>query len=440
MRRMTPPPRRDGGFALLAAVIFVLVVTLVGMGFFSVTWSESRGSIYRQRSSEAFYLADAAVERLRARFLADSGWRGGWSAVACGGGTYDLSVADTVIAGAGPAVRIEAVGRVDGVARSVRMTSELVPTALEMALAVSGDARFAGEPRIAGPVHVSGDGSSDRGSDPLLAGNGGYTEGFRVGPPSIDPMPDRFAGVTYYAVAGTVTGGQVQARIFDAELNDITTAAGDSLTGGVAAYSAVERRYTFAFRGADVARYFDDAAGVFRRRAGAASVVVDFGASPPNPADVTSTIVLESGGPIHCTILNSRFIGLSESDRLRSEFWTGGEVRISAVAWEPYGGIALLAHDLVHAGGTAVELGTGDWPALIYATRDVTGVGAGFRSVGTIVCLRDWESAGSLEITRSGGYVVRLPGSLLGASGAGVSGTMRIVQWRETAAAGGGPA
>lgn len=426
--------RSESGFALLAAVIFVLVVTLVGMAFFSVTWFESQAAIYKQRSSEAFYLADGAVERLRARFLSDQGWRSGWAAVACGGGSYDLSVIDTTIAGVGPAVRVAAVGRVRGVSRAVRMTAELVPTALEMALVVSGDARMNGTPAVVGPVHVSGDGFTDLDPDPRIVPWGGYTEGFAVGPPAVIPRPDRFAGATYYFVAGTSIAGQIQARVYDAGLNDITTSLGDSLAGGIVSYSAPERRYTFAFRNADLGRYFDDATGIFRRSPGSSSVVIDFGATPPNAVDVTSSVVLEGGGPIHCTIVNSRFTGISDSDRLQSAFWTGGEVLLRQVVLEPFNGIALVADDLTHDDATSVTLGTPAWPALVYITEDAAGVGGNFAAVGTIVCLGDWESSGAPQLTRAGGYLPRLPAGLLTMGGTGVSGTMRILSWREVGA------
>ena len=86
---------RKAGYTLLAVMIFVLVLTIAGSMFFAMASYETKGAMYRERSSEAFYLADGAVERARAKLLDDRSWRAGWSDVQAGRGHYDLTIRDS---------------------------------------------------------------------------------------------------------------------------------------------------------------------------------------------------------------------------------------------------------------------------------------------------------------------------------------------------------
>ena len=69
------------GYALMTVLIFALLLLIAGTGFFAMSFSETRQTLYRQESSEAFYLADGAIERARAQFIADQTWRDGWANV-----------------------------------------------------------------------------------------------------------------------------------------------------------------------------------------------------------------------------------------------------------------------------------------------------------------------------------------------------------------------
>ena len=66
-------PRRgdEDGFALFAVIIFAVIVGLSGLAFFSMASYEFKSAENQQRSSEAFYLADGAVELARGALLED---------------------------------------------------------------------------------------------------------------------------------------------------------------------------------------------------------------------------------------------------------------------------------------------------------------------------------------------------------------------------------
>ena len=80
---MKPIERRhqksQGGYALITIVLFALVLLIGGFAFFSLVSGETKNALYRQDSSESFYLADGAIERARAKFLQDGGWDAGWT-------------------------------------------------------------------------------------------------------------------------------------------------------------------------------------------------------------------------------------------------------------------------------------------------------------------------------------------------------------------------
>jgi len=80
----------ESGYSLMGVMIFVFVIMLSGLSFFALSAGETRGAIYRQESTEAFYLADAAVERARAKFIENRAWRDGWTDEACGNGHYSI--------------------------------------------------------------------------------------------------------------------------------------------------------------------------------------------------------------------------------------------------------------------------------------------------------------------------------------------------------------
>ena len=160
--------RREGGraagFALPALLFLLLVLLIAGMGFFSVAAFETKGAIYRQGSSEAFYLADAAIERARAKFLADRSWRDGWTGLASGRGTYDLAVRDTAWGGEDNVVRLLATGHVANAVRKVEVMAQVPPTAFDLSVLVMGDAEVGGNLCLGGDAHVNGDAGGNNGN------------------------------------------------------------------------------------------------------------------------------------------------------------------------------------------------------------------------------------------------------------------------------------
>jgi hypothetical protein len=104
---------------------------------------------------------------------------------------------------------------------------------------------------------------------------------------------------------------------------------------------------------------------------------------------------------------------------------------------EPYYGIGVLAHDFMKQGGSQVQFGTEEWPALAYVTGDVIDVNSNFVLFGNIVCLGNWSSSGGPLITYDPDFLDNLPGYFRDDWVGDTSGTMRILRWREVASTGG---
>ncbi len=435
---MTTPRRTtaggDGGYALVTVVVFTLVIVLMGMSFFAVSAYETKGAIYRQNSSSAFYLADAGLERTRGKFLEDRTWRDGWSADSLGAGTYDVAVTDTTYPGAEDVVHVLSTGRVGIARRAIEVFAVVPPTAYGLGILVLGDADVGGDFCLEGTAHVVGD--ADFGPSDVHLTCGDYTSDFEVTPPPIYTDPDHFPDATYYYVRGTRIGGTAQARIFDRDGIDITTALGDSLVD-VTSYNAGQELFTFDFDShAEIQHYFDDATGVFRRTAGDVAVVVNFGeaaAIDPPGVNATANLIFDgsSSTVVNATIVNARFTGVTEEQRSDEAFWMGGLTTVRQIIFEPYRGIALIARDFQKVGGSHTQIGSPDYPALIYITRDVVGVNSNFELYGAFVVLGDWNSTGSPHIVFDRGFIEHLPGYLVDDWADGVSGTLRVLKWRE---------
>jgi hypothetical protein len=428
--------RRVRGYALLTVMIFALVVTTAGMAFFNVSTTETRQSLYRQRSTEAFYLADGALERARAKMLDDRAWRAGWSNQTAGNGAYDLRIVDTTWSGQS-VVKLVGTGRVGAARRRVEAMTLVPPSSYSYALHVYGNASVLGNLCLHGRVHVNG--AADFGNnDSHLSCDHVYTEGFAIKPPILYTDPAHFPGTTYYYVKGNKVGSTYQAKIFDRNGSDVTAALGNNLSA-VTTYSG--GNYTFSFNtSAKLTTFFDDVTGVFHRDAGTSAVVVNFGETPLFPAAGTgvSTVVLDGGGSfsLHATILAARFTGASEAQRTDTNFWRGGTTTVKQITLEPYAGVAIAAYDYQKQGGSLVSLGTVAYPALVYVTRDITALNSNYDQIGSLIVLRNFSSSGGPDITFEEGFVPRLPAYLLTGWQSGVSGTLKVLQWREVVAPG----
>jgi hypothetical protein len=432
-----PRGRREAGFALPALLFLILVLLIAGMGFFSVATYETKGAIYRQGSNEAFYLADAAVERARARFLADRSWRDGWAGIATGRGTYDMTVRDTAWGGESDVVQLLATGHVANATRKVEVMAQVPPTALGLSVLVMGDAEVGGNLCLGGDAHVNGDAGGNNGNgDPHFECEGDYTEGWVITPPPIYTDPDHFPGDTYYYVKGTQAGSDYTARIFDALGNDIT---GATDMRNVTTYNPSTKTYTFAFdNAAKITQYFDPATGAFSKLAGTNNVVVNFGEIPEGPSGALySSVILDgnSSSNIHATVINTRFTGSTEADRLNTEYWEGAVCELRQITMEPYNGIALIAYNMDKPGSSQATIGTPTWPALVYITHDVDTINSNFNLTGSIIVLNDFRTTGGPNITYNSGFIENLPDYLIEDWPDGVSGTLKVLRWREVASA-----
>jgi hypothetical protein len=425
------------GYALLTVVIFVLVLTLAGATFFRIGSSETTQALYRQRSGEAFYLADGAIERARAKLLEDRTWRAGWTDEAAGNGTYDLTIADTTYGGASSVVCLTATGDVLNARRRIEALAEVPPTSEGLPLLIGGNADIGGNLCLDGEAHINGYVDS-----PHLACGGTYTDGFVITPPPIYTDPAHFPNATYYYVRGNKVGSNYYARIYNAAGQNISAALGDSLTGGVVAYSSSSKTFTYNFNSATrITKYFDETTGVFRRNAGTSAVVVNFGEppvmSPPGNNGIAAVVLDGSSGgsSLRETVINTRFTGATEIERLDPLMWKGGILTVKQLTWEPAYGIAVIAYDFQKQGGSLVRIGSEAWPALLYITNEVPALNSNFELIGSLICLGDFHSTGGPDITFDGGFVPNLPDYLSEDWTPGVSGTLKILAWREVAVA-----
>lgn len=428
---------RCEGYALLTVVIFVLVLTLAGATFFRIGSSETTQALYRQHSSEAFNLADGAIERARAKLLEDRTWRDGWVDEAAGNGSYDLTIADTTYGAINNVLYLTATGDVLNARRRVEALAEVPPTSEGLPLLIGGNADIGGNLCLDGEVHINGDGY-----DPHLTCGGTYSDQFVITPPPIYTDPAHFPNATYYYVRGNKVGSNTYARIYDAAGENISLALGDSLTGGLVSYNAGSKTFTYNFdTAARISNYFDETTGVFHRNAGTSAVVVNFGEPPvltPPGNNGLAAVVLDGssgGSSLRTTVINTRFIGATEAERLDPLNWIGGVLTVKQLTWEPAYGIAVVAYDFQKQGGSLVRIGSEAWPALLYITNDVPALNSNFELIGSLICLGDFHSTGGPSITFDGGFVPNLPDYLSEDWTPGVSGTLKILTWREVAVA-----
>jgi hypothetical protein len=426
---------RSGGYVLMGAMVFMVVLMIAGAAFFGIGASETRQALNRQRSSEAFCLADGAIERARAKLLEDRAWRNGWTDATAGHGTYDLSIADTTYGGLNDVVCLTATGDVRNARRRIEALAEVPPSYADLPLLIGGNADIRGNLCLDGDAHINGDGH-----DPHLTCGGTYTDQFAITPAPIYTDPAHFPNATYYYVRGNRVGSITYARIYDATGRNISPDLGDSLTGGIVTYSAATKTFTYNFdTAARISAYFDEATGIFSRTTGTSAVVVNFGEPPVlNPPGNEGVAAIVFDGPsasIRATVIDTRFIGASEADRLDPLMWMGGLTTVKQVTWEPAYGIAMVVYDFQKQGGSLVQIGTAAWPALLYVTHTVPALNSNFVLVGSLICLGDFHSSGGPNITFDGGFVPNLPDYLTEDWTPGVSGTMKVLSWREVAAA-----
>lgn len=440
-RTRTRDRDREGGYVLMVVTVFAFVVLVTGAAVVSMTSSEVRVARHQHDSEEAFYLADSAIERARARLMQDRGWRDGWTDVSFANGSYSLDISDTTVTGVtNDVVRMTATGAVNDASRRIEMIAEIPPSGLGLAMLIGDDCICLGRVCVNGRCHVNDDAWFGFWNRQFHCGT--LTEGFEITPPPIFTAPAAFPDDTYYYVRGNRIGSTAQARIFDRYGNDITSALGDSLVG-VTSYSSYSGEFVYAFTNQHVVdQYFNETTGVFRREAGDLGVVVNFGETPvcdPPGDDGTSTVYIKPSASysIHATIINTRFEGVTTAQMTNPSYWTGGLTLIYHAQMEPTNGIAVVA-DMMFAGQNA-DLGTSTYPALTYLTSDwnvsfnIFGSN-NFTSTGSFITLGDFYDIGRLTFTYDSGFMSRIPAAILEQWPGRVSGTLKVISWNEGSA------
>jgi hypothetical protein len=424
--------RDEDGYVLMAVTVFVFVLVVGGLAMYSTSTYETKHAMYTRNAAQAFYLADSAIERARAVLMTDRAWRDGWTDVPAAGGTYSLTVTDTTLAGTNPGVTMTALGVMDNVHRRLEVVAEIPPASLGLALLVMDDAYALRRLCVNGKAHI-GD-YAWMGIHDNRFSCGTYTNGFVITPPHFHTEPDYFPGSTYYEVRGTNLGGVYQARIFDRDGNDITTALGDSLDT-ITTYSSLLGVYSFDFSGmGTIEHYFDQLTGIFSRATGDISVVVNFGNAPltdPPGVNGTQWLTLDGHGVdhIYSTIVNTRFTGVTEEQRLDTRFWRGGLVYASHIRFEPYNGIAVMCDSYYPS--MSVQVGTAAHPALFLSTGGWVWTIHPTQFRGGLICLGSLYILGNTTVTYDPGFLSLLPDYMEVEWPGRVSGTINVLSWRE---------
>ena len=432
------PIRNERGFALFTVLIFAVVLGIAGTAFFAMSFYEARNAIYRENSSEAFYLADAAVERARGEFVDDGTWRTEEYGTALGNGTYDLVVRDTAVGAGANTVFIYSEGHVANADRAIEVIGDMKP-GLPPLLAMR-DIDVKGNFCLDGFAHANGE--ADWGPNDVhfqsgnCDGDGGFTEGFEIKPPRIYTERNKYPTATYYGVNLKTDGAMAWGEIFITPDSTVHADPGrlDSLTS-VANFSFTASGTVFdlAFDNADIGHYFDTETGIFRKEPGTNYVVVnftEFEGAPPYTANIEFHGLTNS---IPCTIINTSFQGATDEQRLDWNHWEGGLVKLKTSAtFEPENGIAIITHDMDNA-NAQTKYGTPDNPALIYVTRDFDEASGQMEINGACIVLRNFVSKGGPDITFYPELLDRFPDYLKDVQ-FGTTGVLQIFTWKEVAA------
>ncbi len=424
------------GYVLLAVTVLTFVMILGSLAVFQAASSESKLADRQADITRAFYLADGALERARARLVDERNWRDGWRDVPLGDGTYSLAISDTTVPDHENVVKLTATGRVDDVVRRLEMVAELPPSGMGLAFLGYRHAFFFANTCITGKAHANGwayFGLRDR---YLVCGE--YSSGFTLNPPPIYTDAAHFPGCTYYDVRPVRLNGVPQARIFDALGNDITSVVGDSLVGVV--YGNGNYYSVWFSSPSRIRHYFDQETGVFRRAPGDQSVVVNFGnpALRPRPhggwrelRNSRTMVYLRGDGntTVNSTIITTRYRGHRERDRLNYRRWHGNYLYLYRMRMEPLNGIAFVSYGFL--GWQGCTIGTADRPALAYVTGPLALTISDFSITGSLIDLGTHYAIGRSNLTYTSSLLDLIPSYLVNSWPEHVSGTLRVLSWRD---------
>ncbi|MFO7654588.1 MAG: hypothetical protein R6X25_12325 [Candidatus Krumholzibacteriia bacterium] len=434
------------GYALFTVTVFAFIIILASMAFFAMASYETNQALYREESAEAFALADGAVERARAKFLADRLWTAGFDTTT-GRGSYTLTVerqpyTDLLGVTHDHTVRLLSTGRVGRAVRQIEVWSALPLTFAGLTHLVMEDMQVQGNYNIfGGDAHING--VADFGRDDRHLRNGEYTSGFEIVPPAARTDPEAYSSSTYYRVRACNVGGPLHARIelYDRTTSnfvDVTTARGDSLQNFVGMHGGrIEYGFT---NGNDVRHYFDQETGIFSRLPDDFTVIVNFGEPPVPPLDPVLVSDLDfqaqSQFTMRSTIINTRC--WNSTAALETTSWEGGLTTVKQMSMEPINGLGLLIHDFQDNGMAGCSLGTDEWPSLTYVTGDVVDMNANGQMHGSVIVLGGWgvprATSGGPDMYFDPDFMVRLPEYLGNGWDIAGSSTMHVLSWRELAA------
>lgn len=160
----------EGGSALIFSLLVLLVVTLLSTGLLTMAQVETRMAFYQYRSTAAFYLAEAGLEKMAALLALEPHHREGFRIKWDGGGETEVSIVEE-----GDYLRVTSRGMKEGVQRSLATRFQLVDhrplIAIGETIMCAGDFHvilppgLEGFPRVEGGVLCSGEAQIPQGMD-----------------------------------------------------------------------------------------------------------------------------------------------------------------------------------------------------------------------------------------------------------------------------------
>jgi len=422
-------PGNQRGMAMMTVLVFSLVFIIGMMAFFAVSSYEAQQAEVREHSTRAFFLADGAIERAKGKLLFDGRWDDGFAWTNSDGGRYKLTVTDTTWQGQ-DATRFYAEGVFGRTKRDVEVFADIVPPAFEIAILALGNIDTRGNITLEGQAHANGDMDGDH-----FVGSGTYDGGYVITPPVAYTEPDSFPGATYYYITAQKAPTE---ELYIKNRNDSTlytiaanTPIYSGLTWGINNGRMLTINYNMNGPGPHA---FDPAAGIFVKNGADTAVVINFSQGTPNKHDLTTINISATGNvgeSIKPTIINAKFTGTTNADRLNKTFWTGGPINITVTAtFEPELCISMIVKEIAKSAAQP-NIGTPARPALTYIMGDVDWTAGQFTIYGTLVALGNMSFGGGANLHYDRGFISCLPPALRLNWPDGASGEMKVLEWRE---------
>jgi hypothetical protein len=437
-------PKNEKGIALMTVLVFSFIFLILTMTFFTVASYEAGQAENRENSTRAFYMADGAIEKAKAKLLTDGAdWTTGFPKTAQDNGFFKLTV-DTVLYQGAYHSRFYAEGYFARAKRDVEVIADIVPATLGLSIYARHNIELRGNICLDGHAHADGeiDGEDhfdlDGPCDPT------WSSGTPINPPPVYLEPDSFPGATYYFVTADRGQGNDPDILYikDRNFNTLQT-----YLEGVATpsppftwtYDQNSHALEVTVNGPSA---FDQASSVFRRDSADNTVIINFGGrlkDYDNPLDLDHeitnlTIQVPGNGQtvLQSTIINTRYrVPMATiEDRLDYTKWMGGEIRTKSWAtFEPIYCIAFITQRI--KGNAQQSLGTAAHPALSYIMETGDFSTGQWTIYGSLVCLGDITVGGGVNLTFDSDFIDCLPPHLSENWPQGSSGVMNVLRWRE---------